>query len=510
MPHIDIGGALGAKAAEAGAKAAAAGARAAATTGADAGAKFAERLAALNSDGAGDRSPLSTTGGGGSSTGSVDSGPVGSGNVDAAKDAAGRGDFKGALESALNSEGDSVELEIGVNASLPIVIPGTKIGASESVAVGVERTEDGYDVSLSGEQAIQLGLEVDDDLQAQIEAGLATEITYSYDTLDEATQGLQDLAITAGNHPAADEAASLLENAADLADGAVNSGVADIVFDGIGHAIGGAIFGGRVGDFIGDQVQNLTGLAEEKTNELEGAINDAQGRLNGSQSSYSVSGFVGANADLGLPLPIDVEGLELGVGAGVEARFTTTVNADGTASVDVSYTQNASGEGAFGGSISGEASNSVTISQDLIAGQNGRYVRDGSAEIKFESEVSGAVGGGIGITDEIGAGQTVSYTIQADQLNGEIRDAAKAFLQGDFGGALQELGAIEGDVEIQQNVTGGVGFEFGGGYLGAKFGIEGGLTITDQGEAEVFEDVTLAEGVEAIGDTATELAEYAR
>jgi hypothetical protein len=496
---------FGAKAAETGAKLAFDGAKSTAKTAVDAGSDFAARLASLNDAGQASSSSPNSAGKNGGTVTKTDTS-----NLDAAKDAADRGDFEGALQSALNSEGDSVELEIGVNASLPIVIPGTKIGASESVAVGVERTEDGYDVSLSGEQAIQLGLEVDDDLQAQVEAGLETEITYSYDTVEEAAQGLKDLAITAGNHPAADEAAGLLENAADLADGAANSGVADAIFNGIGHAIGGPVFGGAAGDFIGDQVQNLTGLAEEKTNELEIAINDAQSRLNSAQSSYTVAGFVGANADLGLPLPVDVKGLELGVSTGVEARFSTTVNADGTASVEISYTQTASGEAGFGATANGEVSNSVSISQDLVQNQDGRYVRDGSAEVTFESDVSGAVGGGIGITDEIGAGQTVSYTIEADGLNGELRDAADAFLQGDIDGALQELGSIEGDLEVQRNVTGSVGFEIGGGFAGAKIGIEGGLTITDQSEADVTEDVSIAEGLEAIADTATEYAEYAR
>lgn len=432
--------------------------------------------------------------------------------VNAAKDAAKDGDYRSALDHALNSEGDSVELEIGVSASLPLVIPGTKLGADRSVGVEIERVEDGYELSLSAEQAIELGLEVSPSLNAQVEAGLAAEVTYQFDTVDAAAQGVKDLAITAGNHPAADEAAGLLENAADLADSAANSGVADVLTGAVGNVLAGPVFGRWAGDLIGDQVQRLTRAAEEKTNEFKDAVDGAQDRLKAAYDGYEVSGFVGASATLGLPSPVDVENaLKLEGSLATEQRFTTKVNADGTATVSISYSGKASAEGGFvGAGGEGTVKNSVTVSQDVVRNQDGRYVRDGSAEIEFASDVSGQINSCVLVSTNAGGGAKVSYTVEADQLNGELVDAAGLFLQGDTEGALREFGSIEGDLEIQGRITGGVKVSAEAGYLGAKLGLEGELSITDQGQAYEIEDLSLADAMEQFSDQARQWASDVR
>ncbi|MGH1481416.1 MAG: hypothetical protein ACRBM6_22215 [Geminicoccales bacterium] len=415
--------------------------------------------------------------------GSVDRSSVGTSdqkNLEKVRQAAKDGDYKKAIETGLNSEGDSVELEIGVNASLPIVVPGTKLGGDASVSAEVARTGDGYEVSLSAQEALELGLEVDDDLNAQIEAGLEVELTYQYDTLEEATQGVKDLAITAGNHPAVDEAAALLENAADLANDAANSRIGNITTDVIGLAVGGPIFGRQAGDFINGQVTDLTGRAEAKTNEFKTAVDGAQTRLNDAYDSVTISGSVGASANLGLPTPVDVKGLKLGVEVKAEQEFSTTINKDGTASVDLTYSADVNGAAELGATAGGTASASVTVSQDLKKSDNGFYERDGSAEVEFSTDLSGNVGAAAVVGGSGGLGISSSYTFEVDQVSNQIDDAATQFLQGNTNGAIDELGDIEVDAKIQTRATASVEFEAGAGAAGANINVSGALTYTDQ------------------------------
>src|SRR5687767_7693328 len=67
--------------------------------------------------------------------------------IDGAEDAARQGDFDVALLLGLNSIGDSCNLNIGINASLPILVPGSKIGIGGSIGAKVTRTADGFQLS---------------------------------------------------------------------------------------------------------------------------------------------------------------------------------------------------------------------------------------------------------------------------------------------------------------------------------------------------------------------------
>ncbi len=431
------------------------------------------------------------------------------------------GDIDAALENGLNSDGDSVTVSLGATASLPASV----VGVEGEVSADITRVEDGYEVSLSAEAAVSMGLAADaNDLGAGADIGAGATVIYHYDTLEQAKQGVADLIITAGKNDAVQDAVDLAADSARVAN-TITDKVGDIIdsFPGpIGSALRAATGGadkladriietlpeslnidlpwplGSVDIPLGglkddlQELDELRGRAAENLENISNAQRDARARLDGAYSGFEVTGSAGAFADIGILNPIEAENLGLGVSARVEHEVTGRFNADGSAEVSYSYT--ASGSGNAGLIVGGElnAETSVTISQDLH--RNGlSFSTVGDAEVEFRADADALAKIGVGVTYDQGVGGELVYTTTVDELGGQLNSAAGHFLQGDLNGAFGAIGDIEGDVEIQGRTVSGASLSLGGDVGGAELSVSGGITFEDVGETQTIDDLTLEE-----------------
>ena len=431
------------------------------------------------------------------------------------------GDIDAALENGLNSEGDSVTVNLGASAS----IPGGLVGVEGEVSAEITRVDDGYEVSLSAEAAVSLGLAADaNDLGVGAEIGAGATVIYHYDSLDEAKQGVSDLVVTAGKSAAVQDAVDLACEVASRTNGIVEK-VGDIIdsFPGpIGDAIRKVTGGadaladrlietlpenlsidlpwpfGSVDIPLGglkDDLQELDVVRNRAVEQLEDLSNtqrDARARLDNAYSGFEVSGSLGAFADIGIPVPVEAENLGAGVSGRLEHEVTGRFNADGTAAIEYSYT--ASGSVNAGAGIGGEVSSetSVTVSQDLT--RNGfNFNTVGDVDVEFRADTEALAKLGVGVTYDHGVGGELVYTTTLNELGGQLNSAASSFLQGDLSGAFGAIGDIEGDLEVTGRSVSGASLSLGGDIAGAELSVSGGISFEDLGDTQTLEDVTLEE-----------------
>lgn len=410
--------------------------------------------------------------------------------IELAGEALDNGEISEALDQALNSEGDSVSLTLEVNVSA--LTPIGTAGVTEKITVKAQLVEDGgYEISLSREEAISLGLEISDDLNAQARVGVGVRVIYKFDTLDEATQGLKDLVVTAGDHPAIGHVTSVQEKSANVADNVINNPVTEAAGTIISRFPG---FGGA--DDVLDVVQDGVSAVETGTDTINNVVDDAKGRLNDANTAIEFTGTVGADVNLGLPVTTE-PGVEFGVKLSVDSTFRTRVNTDNTINVSVTYSGSGSAEIGGTGSIRLDAKASVTISQDYRR-DGGDLDRVGKSQVTLSLDASETYTDGVVVSGSVGSGQRASYTFDAAELNGDVGEAIQLFLQGDTEGAIETLGNIEGDLTIQTRATGGAGFEIGASGVGGGLVVKGSLTAVDQGEAVHLDDLSLEEAYDLI------------
>lgn len=114
-------------------------------------------------------------------------------------------DLQGAFEAMLNSKGDSVDVEIKGDFSMPLPPPVSmlSIGGKFALEVEVKRDEDDatksavYDLSVGVDVAATLGpVTNSDDLSANLAVGRGAVVVYRFATAAEAATGVRNLVIT--------------------------------------------------------------------------------------------------------------------------------------------------------------------------------------------------------------------------------------------------------------------------------------------------------------------------
>jgi len=442
------------------------------------------------------------------------------------------GDIDEALENGLNSDGDSVSINLGASVKAPAGI----VGVEGEVSAEITRVEDGYEVSLSAEAAVSLGLAADsDDLGVGADIGAGATVVYHYDSLEQAKQGVSDLVITAGKHDAVQLAVDLAAESAALSNTIVDK-VGDIV-DGFPGPIGTAIraatggvdkladsiietvpeelnidlpfpFGsvniplGTVKDDLQDDLQELDALrarAEQNLDGIRDAQSDARDRLNDAYSGFEVTGSAGAFADIGIPNPTQIENFGASVEGRVEHTVTGRFNADGTAEVDYSYT--ASGSGRAGLGIGGEisAETGITISQELR--QDGlSFSTVGDVGVEFRADAEALAKLGVGVSYDQGVGGELVYATTANALGDQLGIAGQHFLEGDFDGTFEAIGDIEGDLEVTGRAVSGASLKLGGDVGGAELAVDGNIRFEDLGQTQSIDDLTLEEAFDFLTD----------
>jgi len=431
------------------------------------------------------------------------------------------GDIDEALENGLNSEGDSVSVSLGASVKAPAGI----VGVEGEISTDITRVKDGYEVSLSAEAAISLGLAADsDDLGAGADIGAGATVVYHYDTLQQAKQGVSDLVITAGKNDAVQQAVDLAAETAELTNTVVDK-VGDII-DSFPGPIGSAlrtVTGGadKLADTlietvpeqlsidlpwplgsvdiplggVKDDLQELDALRARTEDNLESISNaqrDARDRLNSAYSGFEVTGSVGAFADIGIPNPTQIENFGASLEGRVEHEVTGRFNADGTAELEYSYTLSGGGNAGLG--IGGEVSaeTSVSISQELR--RDGlSFSTVGDLDVEFRADAEALAKLGVGVTYDQGVGGELVYTTTASELGNQLNSAGQSFLEGNFNGAFSAIGDIEGDLEVTGRAVSGASLKLGGDVGGAELSVEGDIRFEDLGETQTVDDLTLEE-----------------
>ena len=460
--------------------------------------------------------------------------------------------FSSVLQEVLNSEGDTVQISLTGEAKIPAGL----IGVEGEIQAEVTRVADGYEVSIAGDAALQLGLGIDNnDTNVEAALGAGGRLTFKYGSLQEAAQGVEDLVITGGKSQEfveivgiADELAGSVESLFRSIDDIVLSGVQSTLnrvpflpdsiqekidrlpelkqqlvngaFDAVeeltdllsniqNFEIG--IDGGSIGplpipeikikpfdkllDSVTGPVQDIQALS----NQLDGFSSKqsaALDRLNESQDSIEITVRLQTAAELGIPLPVDLENLELGIGILAAAEVTLQINRHASSSIELGIRQQAeiSAGAVLGGRT--EFENQITYSQDFEhhGGLNFDPIND--AEVQFSTDAEALVAAGSGIAIQEGVGGELTYKIKADELADDIGSISSAFLEGDFQTALNALNQIEGDLEINGRSIGGAAFESGFGFGGAGVVIEGEVGYEDHSDTLEIDDLTVAQAFE--------------
>ena len=474
-------------------------------------------------------------------------------------------DIDAVLAEGLNSAGDSVSVSLTGEAKIPTGL----FGVEGEITANVVKTEDDYEVSISGEAALQLGIGIDND-DANVEAALGAggQVTFTYDSLEAATQGVQDLVITGGKHQAF---VDIVQTASDFKNGveSVFGSIDDVVTNGLQSAVDeipdfvqdrlpdsiqnrldrlpelqdqilngayGAVeelsdlitdirdfeishdgvdilpgrFEQRVGGFkitpfdgllngIGDQLQTVRDLGQQ-LDDFSSEQSDALDRLNDAQNSIEITLELKAAAELGIPLPVDVEGLELGASARAAAEVTVQINRDRSANIELGLSRAAGLDGGVGISGSVSVGGDITYSQDFEYNGGFNFETTGEAQVAFTADAEALAKLGAGVPLQAGVGGELTFSTSARELKDDLGQISSAFLDGDLEGAFEALGEVEGDLEINGHAIGGVSFKAGGGAIGGGVTVAGEVRYEDHGEALEVEDLTLAEAFDFLND----------
>ena len=433
----------------------------------------------------------------------------------------------------LNSKGDKIEVDL----SAELGVTGKVLHGGGDVGLGatIEQTDDGYVIRIDREAAIRLGLDIDagksrSDAEASATAGIGIEsqITYRFDSKEQAAEGLRDLIITAGDDPRAGIAAAGAENAADIAHGAAG------IYDGVTDGVLGFVTGGRIDNNpIGDLVVAGTGAVENGTDIARDEIDDARNRLNAARDGVQITGYfdgeITGEVASKLGLPTDIDPAELGLEGSASGRtaFTLNINGDGDIKVSATRSQEASGSVTVPNvETSTNAEISVSHQLEFKRDEDGGLVRQGAGEITFNFSADNEIQVGSGTTVETSRGGGFSYTVQVDDVAGNVALAAQQLRDGDQNAALETLTSVPGVLKLnidvstgagvsgeigteQFNVTGGANSGFG---TEATFTVnaENGLNGDVRAAATSIVNGDVAEGLEIIGNVEGDLTVQSR
>ena len=433
----------------------------------------------------------------------------------------------------LNSEGDKIEVDL--SAELGITGKVLHGGADLGLGATIEQADDGYIIRIDREVALRLGLDIDAgrnrsdaEVSGTIGVGIESQITYRFDSKEQAAEGLRDLIITAGDDPRAGIAAAGAENAADIAHGAAG------IYDGVTDGVLGFVTRGRIDNNpIGDLVVAGTGAAENGTDVARDEIDDARSRLNAARDGVQITGYfdgeITGEVVSTLGLPTDIDPAKLGLEGSVSGRtaFTLDINGDGDIKVSATRSQEASGTVTVpNAETSANAEVSVSHQLEFKRDEDGGLVRQGAGEITFNFSADNEIQAGSGTTVETGRGGGFSYTVQVDDVAGNIALATQQLRDGDQNAALETLASVPGVLKLNVDVSAGAGVsgEIGNEQVKVTGGVSEGFgteaTFTVNAENGLNGDVRaaatsivngdVAEGLEIIGNVEGDLTVQSR
>jgi hypothetical protein len=396
------------------------------------------------------------------------------------------GDVAGAVNTALNSEGDSITLNIGADGS---VGAGGNVGVNGSAEVTVTLNEEGkYEVSLTAEAGVSVGAELAEGTEANAGVSASVSPTFTFDSPEEVAQGL---AAMAGLAAQAAPGTSVLTTVVDQVAGPA-AGVSNWLGDQFEGASGLPVVGGAA-NAVGDFFHGI-GQGAQAVDNATGA--EAAQFLQQHLTSVTVTGgaAVDVAANLGIP-GVELEGFGLGAEAAAtgETSLTFEFTQPPTVSVDRTFGLEASASAGFGLGVSGESSASVNFHNEFILNENfnlgqalsGQQVQSplipGEATVTFELESQGQLGATVpGVSANQGVGGTVSFEVnQADVLNGLGSSALQSFAQGNLQPLLSHLGNVPITVESELYGTASLEGGVGASVLGNGLSVEGGITWQD-------------------------------
>ncbi len=127
------------------------------------------------------------------------------------------GRFESALDSVLNSPGDSIDLDVEASVSIAIIALVNGNG-KVTYKVAITVADDGaHEVSVDYSQASGLGVEIVDGIEANARAGVATTTVFRFEDLAETVRAIQDMALSLIVEPIRDRIEALFGRAAEFA-----------------------------------------------------------------------------------------------------------------------------------------------------------------------------------------------------------------------------------------------------------------------------------------------------
>jgi hypothetical protein len=365
-------------------------------------------------------------------------------------------DIDGQLAN-LNSPGDSVTLAVGGSVGL------TTVQAGAEVEMTITKTEDGYEMTLTGQVSggVFAGLNIPGFSEAQAEAnatGIATA-TMKFDSLDEVTQAAE----TVGG-----------------------IGVASAIGGPAGALLTGATAAEEVSDIVDHFESGSIGL--ELSAEAKAELGDTAGLGFGGEVSGVVT--TGARIELtrGQPPALVLE-------QSLEASGSLALGAP----VDIPSLGGTLNGGSLDGSASVTAETRVPLPEGFSVGDLARDPVGAMREVgqtaideattKLSIEVD--IAAGVATEDlplNLGANGGLEIELSGEAKTKDLVGALGTALRGDLGGALRQLGeATTLEVGVSSYTEGGFSIDEEVTVPGFKIGVKAENTQRDETELWTFE-----------------------
>ena len=434
----------------------------------------------------------------------------------------------------LNSEGDKIEVDL--SAELGITGKVLHGGADVGLGATIEQADDGYIIRIDREVALRLGLDIDAGQETAVmrkfrgpSASASSRRSRTVSTAK--SRLLKGCAISSSPPamipgpasprrvlktppispmapPASMTASRTTFSASSLAAASTNNPIGDLVVAG-------------------------TGAAENGTDVARDEIDDARSRLNAARDGVQITGYfdgeITGEVVSTLGLPTDIDPAKLGLEGSVSGRtaFTLDINGDGDIKVSATLSQEASGTVTVpNAETSANAEVSVSHQLEFKRDEDGGLVRQGAGEITFNFSADNEIKAGSGTTVETGRGGGFSYTVQVDDVAGNIALATQQLRDGDQNAALETLASVPGVLKLNVDVSAGAGVsgEIGNEQVKVTGGVSEGFgteaTFTVNAENGLNGDVRaaatsivngdVAEGLEIIGNVEGDLTVQSR
>lgn len=389
------------------------------------------------------------------------------------------------LRAALNSSGDSLQLQLTGKITVPAGVPGVAIGGKIALTATARRTNDSFEVSVAQDVALICGLKATEEVGLEGGRSVGVEAIHSYTSATQAARGIRSLALIMALGRAGDIANERSQRAlhkARAARAAIHSRISRLTRILRGRAKGRARKALDRALKIRERAYRASRRAGAAAARAVAIVVDARNYL-----ATHVEGLEMRTKCFGaVSVKVEADGLA-GIGAEMEGARNVVVRFHGKQGqkvhkIDVSVTQTTKAKVEASLTVGFEAEREYArgIQLSFVRNAAGRFVVD-TDDLFMSTGLQLMAFTATGYKQKLGLGRTTSLKVSLRDLGKNARSALMQAAAGKAKSSLQELAKIPATFAVQDRVVRALTAEFGGGAAGAAGKVGGSASWADQG-----------------------------